>query len=102
MGYKAKQGYIIYLIRVRRGNRKKPVQKGIVYGKPSNQGVTQLKPTRALRVIAEGRVGRKCGGLRLLNSYWVNQDATFKYFEVILVDPAHNSIRNDPHINWVC
>lgn len=28
MGYKAKQGYVIYRIRVRRGNRKKPVPKG--------------------------------------------------------------------------
>merc|ERR1711968_114289 len=91
MGYKAKQGFIIYRVRVRRGNRKKPVSKGIVYGKPSNQGVSQLKPKRNLRVVAEGRVGRKCGGLRVLNSYWVNQDSTYKFFEVILVDPAHKS-----------
>ncbi len=46
---------------------------GIVYGKPVHQGVTQLKPTRNLRNVAEERVGRKCGGLRVLNSYWVNQ-----------------------------
>jgi hypothetical protein len=35
LGYKAKQGYLIYRIRVRRGNRKKPVPKGmhsILYG----------------------------------------------------------------------
>lgn len=75
---------------------------GIVYGKPVNQGITQLKPTRNLRSLAEERVGRKCGGLRVLNSYWVNQDAVYKYFEVILVDPAHTAIRNDPRINWIC
>lgn len=28
LGYKAKQGYLIYRVRVRRGNRKKPVKKG--------------------------------------------------------------------------
>lgn len=28
LGYKAKQGYLIYRVRVRRGNRKKPVPKG--------------------------------------------------------------------------
>jgi hypothetical protein len=44
-----------------------------VYGKPVNQGVTQLKPTRNLQNVAEERIGRKCGGLRVLNSYWVNQ-----------------------------
>ena len=39
--------------------------------------------------------------LRVLNSYWVNEDATFKYFEVICVDPHHVCIRNDPRINWI-
>lgn len=44
-----------------------------MYGKPASQGVTQLKPTRNLRSVAEERVGRKCAGLRVLNSYWINQ-----------------------------
>lgn len=30
------------------------------------------------------------------------QDSTYKYYEVILVDPAHNAIRNDPRITWIC
>ena len=38
-----------------------------------HQGVTQLKPARNLRSVAEERAGRKLGGLRVLNSYWVNQ-----------------------------
>src|SRR5690242_7404482 len=40
MGHKGKQGYVIYRVRVRRGNRKKPVPKEIVYSKPGNQGQT--------------------------------------------------------------
>ena len=44
-----------------------------MYGKPVHQGVTQLKPARNLRSVAEERAGRKLGGLRVLNSYWVNQ-----------------------------
>jgi large subunit ribosomal protein L15e len=36
------------------------------------------------------RVGRRLGGLRVLNSYWISQDSTYKYFEVILVDTHHN------------
>jgi len=103
LGYKAKQGYVIYRVRIRRGDRKKRVSKGIVYGKPKNQGVRKQKSTRSLRCVAEERVGRKiCSGLRVLNSYWVGQDATYKFYEVILVDPAHNAIRNDPRINWLC
>jgi hypothetical protein len=44
-----------------------------VYGKPVNQGITQLKPNRNHRNMAEERAGRKLGALRVLNSYWVNQ-----------------------------
>jgi len=101
MGYKAKQGFVIYRVRVRRGGRKKPVHKGIVYGKPVHQGVTQLKPTRNLRSVAEERAGRKLGGLRVLNSYWVNQDSTYKYYEIIMIDIAHKVVRMDSRINWI-
>ena len=102
LGYKAKQGYVIYRIRIRRGGRKRPVKKGRVYGKPSSVGVTGLKNAKSIKSIAEERVGRKLPTLRLLNSYWIGQDATFKYFEAIMIDPAHNAIRNDPRINWIC
>lgn len=102
LGYKAKQGYVIYRTRVRRGGRKRPNPKGIVYGKPKHQGIRKLKFQRSLRSVAEERVGRRCGNLRVLNSYWVGQDSTFKFYEIILVDPNHNAIRRDPRINWIC
>lgn len=102
LGYKAKQGYMIYRVRVKRGGRKRRVAKGIVYGKPTNQGVNKLKAKRNLRSIAEERIGRKCGGLRVLNSYWVAADAIYKWFEVIMIDPFHKVIRDDPRINWIC
>lgn len=53
LGYKAKQGYVVYRVRVRRGGRKRPVSKGATYGKPANQGVNQLKFQRSLRSVAE-------------------------------------------------
>eukprot|EP00612_Vaucheria_litorea_P003366 CAMPEP_0171463512 /NCGR_PEP_ID=MMETSP0945-20130129/7158_1 /TAXON_ID=109269 /ORGANISM="Vaucheria litorea, Strain CCMP2940" /LENGTH=205 /DNA_ID=CAMNT_0011990329 /DNA_START=34 /DNA_END=651 /DNA_ORIENTATION=+ len=101
LGYKAKQGYVVYRVAVRRGGRKRQNGKGIVYGKPKHHGINQLKFRRNLRSVAEERVGRRCGNLRVLNSYWVNQDSTYKYFEVILVDPQHKAIRRDPSINWI-
>jgi large subunit ribosomal protein L15e len=101
LGYKRKQGYVIYRIRVRRGGRKKPVSKGIVYGKPVNQGVNSLKPGRSHRAIAEERVGRRCRNLRVLNSYWVGQDGAYKFYEVVLVDPNHKAVARDARINWI-
>lgn len=38
LGFKAKQGFIVYRVAVRRGGRKRPVSKGIVYGKSSRMG----------------------------------------------------------------
>ena len=102
LGYKAKQGFIIYRVRIRRGGRKKPVPKGQVYGKPKSCGVNQLKNQRSLQAVAEERVGRRCKALRVLNSYWIGEDSTYKYFEVILVDPFHKAVRHDPQIQWIC
>nr|NP_001070220.1 uncharacterized protein LOC767785 [Danio rerio] len=102
LGYRAKQGYVIYRTRVRRGGRKRPVPKGCTYGKPKTHGVNSLKPARNLQAVAEERVGRRCGGLRVLNSYWVGQNATYKFYEVILVDPMHKAIRRNPEAQWIC
>ncbi|GFS54706.1 60S ribosomal protein L15 [Trichonephila clavipes] len=102
LGYRCKQGYVVYRIRIRRGGRKVQVAKGCSYGKPKHHGVNQYKPVRSLQATAEERIGRRCKALRVLNSYWVAEDSTFKYYEVLLIDPAHNAIRNDPKINWIC
>jgi len=102
LGYKAKQGYIVYRVRVKRGGRKRKVSKGICYGKPSTSGVTKIKAARNLKSVAEERAGRKFGSLRVLNSYWVTQDAIHKWYECVMVDPMHKVIRNDPRINWIC
>merc|ERR1712244_140921 len=72
-----------------------------VFGKPKHQGINHLKFERNLQSVAEEKVGRVYSNLRVLNSYWINQDATMKYYEIIMVDPSHTKIRNDPRINWI-
>merc|ERR1712047_120561 len=57
---------------------------------------------RSHQAIAEERVGRRCKALRVLSSYWVGQDSTYKYYEVVMIDPMHKAIRRDPKINWLC
>merc|ERR1712124_224539 len=86
----------------KRGSRKKMCSKGIVYGKPGHHGVNKQKATRNLKSCAEERVGRKLGELRVLNSYWVCNDAAHVWYECIMVDPYHKAIRDDPRINWIC
>lgn len=59
LGYRAKQGFLIYRISVRRGGRKRPVHKGCTYGKPKSHGVNELKPYRNLQSVAEVRLNKK-------------------------------------------
>ncbi len=100
LGYKAKQGFVIARAKVRRGNlRRSRPKKG---RGPKRMGVKKITPKKNLQWIAEERTSKKYPNLRVLNSYWVGQDGRNKYFEVIMVDPNHPAIKNDPSINWIC
>ncbi|KAL6530285.1 60S ribosomal protein L15 [Orobanche hederae] len=81
LGYKAKQGYVIYRVRVRHGGRKRPVPKGIVCGKPTNQGVTQLKFQRSKRSVAEEVHEGNLVALKFSTLTGSMSDSTYKYFE---------------------
>ncbi|AFP65303.1 60S ribosomal protein L15 (nucleomorph) [Chroomonas mesostigmatica CCMP1168] len=102
LGYKSKKGFIVYRVKVRRGGRKKQVRKGITNGKPKNHGINEQKFNRNKKSVAEERIGKICGNLRVLNSYWINQDSIYKYFEVILIDPFHKNIKKDIGVRWIC
>ncbi|HDI07434.1 MAG TPA: 50S ribosomal protein L15e [Candidatus Bathyarchaeota archaeon] len=100
LGYRAKQGFIIVRVRVRRGGlRKTRPRSG---RRPKRMGVKKYKPAKSLRLIAEERAARKFPNLEVLNSYWVGEDGRHKWFEVIMVDPHHPAVLSDPKINWIC
>ncbi|MEM1563196.1 MAG: 50S ribosomal protein L15e [Candidatus Bathyarchaeia archaeon] len=100
LGYKAKQGFIIVRVRVRRGGLRK--QRPRSGRRPKRMGVRKYKPAKSLKLIAEERAARKFPNLEVLNSYWVGEDGRFKWFEVIMVDPHHPAIKADKDINWIC
>jgi large subunit ribosomal protein L15e len=100
LGYKAKQGYVIVRSRVRRGGlRKHTIRKG---RRPKRKGITKITMGKNIQRIAEERTRKKFPNLEVLNSYWIGEDGRSKYYEVILVDPHHSVIKNDPKINWIC
>jgi len=99
LGYKAKQGVIVVRVRVRKGGRRKPRPDS--GRRPKRMGVYGFAPAKSLRLIAEERAARKYPNLEVLNSYYVGEDGRYKWFEVILVDPNHPAIRNDPDLKWV-
>jgi len=86
LGYKAKQGFVVVRVRVRRGGLRKPRPRS--GRRPKRMGVAKYKPAKSLRLIAEERAARKYPNLEVLNSYWVWEDGRYKWFEVIMVDKS--------------
>lgn len=99
LGYRAKPGFVMVRTRVRRGGRRKVRPSS--HRKPTSMGVKKITARKSLRWIAEERVARKYPNMEIMNSYWVAGDGRHKYFEVILVDPQHPAIQNDPGLQWV-
>lgn len=99
LGYKAKQGVVVVRVRVRKGGRRR--SRPTLGRKPKRQGVRKLTPRKSLQLIAEERAARKFPNLEVLNSYHVASGGTHEYYEVIMLDPNHPSIRNDPELGWI-
>ncbi|MFC6731728.1 MULTISPECIES: 50S ribosomal protein L15e [unclassified Haladaptatus] len=99
LGYKAKQGIVVVRVSVRKGSARKQRHKA---GRRSKrQGVNRITRKKSIQRIAEERSSTKYRNMRVLNSYWVGEDGRQKWFEVILVDPAHPAIQNDDDLNWI-
>ena len=100
LGYKAKRGFIIVRVRIKKGGRKRRL-----YGrrgrKPSKAGVVKFTPKKSLRWIAEERAQRKFPNLEVLNSYYLAEDGKYKWYEVIMVDKNLPEIKADKNIKWI-
>lgn len=99
LGYKAKQGFVMVRVRVRRGGRRKSVPSSA--RRPRHIGSKKYTPHKSMMLIAQERASKKFPNLRALNGYWVGEDGQSKWFEVILVDPNHPAIVSDKDINWI-
>ncbi len=98
LGYRAKAGYVIARVRVKKGGRRrrKP-QKG---RNPRHAGLVHFTP-KGLQWIAEEKAQRKFSNLEVLNSYWVGSDGVDDWYEIIMVDPDHPNSAKDPKISWI-
>ena len=99
LGYKAKKGFVVVRVRIRRGGSRKIRPR--MGRSQKHMGVTRYTPAKSLKLISEERAARKYPNLEVLNSYWVWEDGISKWFEVILVDPSHPSIKSDKGVGWV-
>ncbi len=99
IGWRAKNGYLLVRVRVRRGGQRK---RAIIAGRrPKRKGILRMTLAKSIQRIAEERAQKHYPNLEVLNSYWVGEDGKEKFFEVVLVDPIHPEIRSDPKIAWI-
>ncbi len=98
LGYKAKQGYVIVRQRLIRGGRKRPdIKKG---RRPKHNSQRKIL-SKTYQQVAEERANKKFKNCEVLNSYYVGKDGKFVWYEVILVDKDHPSIKADKRISWI-
>ena len=90
LGYKAKQGFVVARVRVKKGQRARKKPRG---GRNPGSAGKYFSPGKSRQSIAEVKASARFPNLEVLNSYWVGQDGDRKYFEVILVDLHHPGVK---------
>lgn len=98
LGYKAKKGIIVLRSRVLRGGRKRTRHK---HGRKSRKQYVRKILKMNYKWVSEIRCEKKYPNLEVLNSYPIGKDGKYYFFEVIMVDPTRNEIKNDSNYSWL-
>lgn len=99
LGYKAKVGFVVLRVRVKRGGRRR-LRAGVRGRKSTKQTIRKILKMN-YKWVAEIRAAREYTNLEVLNSYWIGKDGKYYYFEVIMVDPTRPEIKNDRTLKWI-
>lgn len=98
LGYKAKKGFVVIRVRLKRGGHKRPRPNK---GRRSKRLHTRKNLGMSYKWIAEQRVEKKYKNLVVLNSYLIGKDGIHYFYEVIAVDPSKSEIKNDKKLSWI-
>lgn len=98
LGYKAKKGFVVIRIRLKRGGHKRPRPNK---GRRSKRLHARKTLKMSYKWIAEYRVANKYRNLEVLNSYMIGKDGVHYFYEVICVDPTKPEIKNDKTLKWI-
>lgn len=84
LGYRAKQGYVVVRVRVRRGGFSKPRPRS---GRRQKAlGVVKHKVNVSTKREAVGRASRRFPNLDPLGAYWLAEDGMNMWFDVLMID----------------
>ena len=93
LGYKAKEGVLVIRIRIAAGGMRR--QRPTSGRRPKHLGVLRMKSDEPVQKVAERRVREKHTNLKLLGSYQLWVDVKHRWYECIMIDPAHPAIKKD-------
>ena len=99
LGYKAKRGIVVARVRVKRGGRRR---EQIKKGRRSRTQRRKKVVGKSYQSVCEERAQKYFKNLEVLNSYYVNKDGIYIWYEVILIDPYRPEIKSDKNLNWIC
>ncbi|MDP3918580.1 MAG: 50S ribosomal protein L15e [Nanoarchaeota archaeon] len=98
LGYRAKTGFVLIRVRVKRGGR---YREQIKKGRRSKTSRRRKIVGMSYQWIAEQKAQRKYKNLEVLNSYYVAKDGVYGWYEIIMVDPLRPEIKNDKQLSWM-
>lgn len=99
LGYKAKQGFVVVRVKVKKGRRKRPKPAG---GRRPKRAGRFFTLGKSKAQVAEEKASRKYPNLEVLASYKAGEDGIQAWFETVMIDPHHPSIKADRERNWIC
>jgi large subunit ribosomal protein L15e len=98
LGYKAKEGFAVVRVKVKKGKRKRPKPAG---GRRPKRAGRFFTLGKSKQQVAEERASRKFPNMEVINSYYIAEDGEHKWFEVIMADRSHPAVLKDKDISWV-
>ena len=98
LGYKDKKGFIIVRVKIIRGGRKRSMTNK---RRRTKRKTNRLTLKMNYQWIAEQRASNHYTNLEVLNSYQIAKDGQHYFFEIIMIDPERQEIKQDKNLAWI-
>jgi len=94
IGYKAKPGILVARVAVVGGKKKRVAPGG---GRKPSKNARYFSRQKSTQAIAEERAAKKFTNCEILNSYFVGEIGSKKFYEVIMLERDNPALINDPN-----
>jgi large subunit ribosomal protein L15e len=96
LGFKAKQGFVVVRVRISRGGIR--IKRPVAGRRSKHLGVLRIKGQLLEAGVVAGRVKERYPNMKFLGSYFLAEDGRYRWFEAVLVDTYHPSIKADKEL----